>query len=163
MVIRVGPCDKYWYWHYHCLFFFLFKVSRKLVKSIILIISKLILFIEQIIKKKKKIFDTQGLYPGRLAAISLLLYHNATRTLCSGLWSTESCKCLDRFKSKLYIVHAYKRLYQKIIKSKIKAKIVEKFKLFVFQWWPKVTAEVNLCKGHCHKNWLWINYNFRKK
>lgn len=53
--------------------FFLFKVSRKLVKSIILIISKLILFIEQIIKKKKKIFDTQGLYPGRLAAISLLL------------------------------------------------------------------------------------------
>lgn len=115
------------------LFFFLFKVSRKLVKSIILIISKLILFIEQIIKKKKKIFDTQGLYPGRLAAISLLLYHNATRTLCSGLWSTESCKCLDRSKSKLYILHAYKRLYQKIIKNKIKAKIVEKFKLFVFQ------------------------------
>lgn len=32
-----------------------------------------ILYIEQIRKKKKKIFDTQGLYPGRLAVISLLL------------------------------------------------------------------------------------------
>lgn len=44
-------------------------------------------------------------------------YHYVTRTLCSGLWSTESCKCLDWSKSKLYILHALKRLYQKIIEE----------------------------------------------
>lgn len=112
--------------------FFLFKVSRKLVKSIILIISKLILFIEQIIKKKKKYSTLRDCTRVALPQFHYS-YHNATRTLCSGLWSTESCKCLDRSKSKLYILHAYKRLYQKIIKNKIKAKIVETFKLFVFQ------------------------------
>lgn len=53
---------------------------------------------------------------------------------------------------KWYILHSLKCLYRRITENfKSKKKKKRKINVFdSFQWQPEVTANVDICKGHCH-------------